>query len=678
MIAKFKSALAKSTVIELFWLYLVILIPTIAFKVQYLNRLVVGGIPVLSAEALPNGHPVLFFGWDILEVLILVLPVYLLAKLLLKNKSHYLTVCAVIVCFSVQIANWISIKELATLVTPNSMAVSISWVIDNPEHLSSYIRGRRDIVFFLIGAAGVLMWSILPWLLPLQICSRKALSGWHSYLVLVSVVVLLPISLVSTSVAASFSETAPVPFRGYWSSTAVSLFISPDTNLLSLTIPPRGELEDAYQRLVYPTGRSTNPDFVRDIIRDRIKERHILILSLETAPAKYYPIINNPDFPTFFEMSQHAIVSENHFANSPFTTKASFAMLSGIYPNPAGHIAKYGDFQTDGLATILARHGYETVFIDSYKIDWIKGMKIHEKLWRDLGFENLLENAGDEDIEILDHNYDRKLKGEEKSFQKAIDAILMAEQKGNKAVVFIDTIFGHYKWLAKPGEEHLSGNQRVLGIATQFDALMGNALSLIRENDIDQDIIIVVTGDHGLRYQNEFDSLEENMADTEIAFNVPFLLYAPGLIDKQISLPHITSHVDLTPTLLNLVGIESEFLYHHGENMLDQELRHRVTFMMNTRLSSVDRFYWNGLIVSYNNLTGEMNISDAPASGSLPVGTSENDIQGYIRKTFPDIGKIFDTANHHFNLSAGYALQRGNTDSGLAKHDIAGVPSDAR
>src|SRR5262249_60030395 len=98
--------------------------------------------------------------------------------------------------------------------------------------------------------------------------------------------------------------------------------------------------------------------------------RHIVIVSLETAPRKFYPIADDPILPVFHVMSQHALVSDRHYASAPTTALAIYSLMTGTYPRPGEAISRYGPFETDGLPTVLARHGYESTFIDSYDLSW--------------------------------------------------------------------------------------------------------------------------------------------------------------------------------------------------------------------------------------------------------------------------------------------------------------------
>jgi hypothetical protein len=64
----------------------------------------------------------------------------------------------------------------------------------------------------------------------------------------------------------------------------------------------------------------------------------------------------------------------------------------------------------------------------------------------------------------------------------------------------------------------------------------------------------------GVRYAEEFESLGRSYSHSDLSFNVPFMLYAPGSIDTTIHIPYATSHIDVCPTLLHLVGTPTDGL----------------------------------------------------------------------------------------------------------------------
>ena len=131
-------------------------------------------------------------------------------------------------------------------------------------------------------------------------------------------------------------------------------------------------------------------------------------------------------------------------------------------------------------------------------------------------------------------------------------------------------------------------------------------------------------------------------------FNVPFLLYAPSLIRNRIDLDYATSHVDIAPTLYDLVGVPTDSLLLHGENMLDSRLEDHAIFVMNTGIYPTGGFEFRSHRFDVSRITSETRIT--PALDSTETRTSP-----WSAKS---IRSLLDSANHVFNLTAAQFLTR--------------------
>ena len=81
--------------------------------------------------------------------------------------------------------------------------------------------------------------------------------------------------------------------------------------------------------------------------------------------------------------------------------------------------------------------------------------------------------------------------------------------------------------------------------------------------------IIVITGDHGEEF---FESgyYGHNTTFSPWQAQVPFILYVPGL--KPHNVDRLTSHLDLAPTMLSLIGIRTDPSYYsQGLSLLEEK-----------------------------------------------------------------------------------------------------------
>jgi len=363
-------------------------------------------------------------------------------------------------------------------------------------------------------------------------------------------------------------------------------------------------------------------------------------------------------------MGQHGITSDHHFTAMPATMWAIYAMVSGTYPRLGRSIVDYGDFHADGLASVLGQHGYETSFIDSYRIDWNPSNGGHHdsRLLRGLGFSNLIETPAAPDTTTTPaHGYVAAVARERRSLATAVDRIVAASAHGTKAFVFVATILGHYPWRTPPGTEGVPNAQRIPLLARDLDACVGEFLAALASHGLADSVIVVVTGDHGLRTAAEFASVGERMQLGELSFNVPLLIYAPGLLNAPVQIPFVTSHIDLAPTLLAMTGIHDAPLLLEGGNMLDGTPCGRTTFLLNGTLRPVDGFYRNGQFFAFNRFTGDVRVTPGP-----PDPCSAAHVEGTTDAAAA--ANILGRASQLFDTTAAIFLRR---DSGTA--DRAGV-----
>jgi hypothetical protein len=463
--------------------------------------------------------------------------------------------------------------------------------------------------------------------------------------------------------SASFdAHGAPVPegFRGYWSATAGSLIGSEAWHPSQMHLPSVARLDSEYHQLVYPAslGARAPVRLTQPIQHPRLA--HIVVISLETAPRQYYPITDNPAYPTFFEMGKRGIVSDHHFTTMPATIWAVYSMVSGTYPRFGRSIIDYGDFHADGLAAILGRHGYETTFIDSYHTDWnpSNGGHHNSRILRGLGFSTLIEPSPvAESAASSDRGYAAALALERHSFGAAAQRIAAAAAHRTKAFVFLATILGHYPWRTPTGADGLTNADKLALMARDIDRCVGEFLQTLRDRGLSDSIIVVVTGDHGLRSREEFGSLGQEMQIGELSFNVPLLIYAPGVLAASVRVPFVTSHVDIAPTLLALVGIHDAPLLVEGSDILDATPCGRTTFLLSGSLRPIDGFYRAGRFFVFNRFSGDVRITAGPPD-PCTAESSASAMPGSAASAARGTSNTLDLARQVFDTTAAIFLRR--------------------
>ncbi len=573
---------------------------------------------------------------DVLEVSLGCAALFLVARFLLPRHRD-LAMAVVLFCALLLIgANVISVRQLGALLTAETLSIAYDWTRGHPSALLPFVSLQK-----IVGLAAAGLWAAAPWLAG-RIPSVKPLwqGAWRR---------LAPIVLAAAAIGAvlgltarlSMTHSAPRAFGGFWSSAIASLRGAADPGPCVESPASAEQVAARYRRLVFPAVPAAQaPTAPLVVTSGRTRPRHVIVVVLETAPRKYYSLADDPTLPTFHRMAKTALVGDRHYATVPFTKTSIFSILSGTYPRDGRGLHAFGDFETDSLPTVLRRRGYETSFVDSYKIDWQPG-RDDRRMWRDLGFDHLLD--GEQDAPTADEApFEVLAEGERRSFEKALTAVVGAEERGRKAFVLVATAIGHHDWRARAEDEGLPAPARIHRLAEFLDGLLADLLRGLSARALGEQVLIVVTGDHGLRYGAEFASLGEAPEHGDAEFNVPFLLYAPGLIDGRVDLPHVTSHVDIAPTVLFLLGMDDPSLLHHGTSMTDPRLAERTTFMLDANLSPIGGLHRSGIHYTVNHLTGVVTSRrDAREAGRTSSPLADSSVEAAL----DEAGRIFDATD---------------------------------
>jgi hypothetical protein len=658
-------ALAWPTIARLGLWYLLLLLPTLYFKYSYLNSLAEEGVlaAVSTGSVVQSvARYVTLFDADFVEVLLLVAALYAIGHLLLRINLDVLAAVSALVCMLVSAGNWLSFQVIGSLLNADNLAIALSWLQEHPETVTRDQGGK----LLLISAGGLLLLTLL-WTMVCFLAMRGGVSERSaSSIARVTVGVALALQLVAGA-GATYRTMHPRPgegmSRGYWSSTVKSLRGAEHWAPLELVLPAEASIESHYREIAYsdstvPNGGSAGQAIER-IPPGRRVARHIVIVSLETAARKYYPLLDNAELPTFARMAARGISSDYHLSTNPATTWAIYTMLTGTYPRRGRSLLDYGDFDSDGLASVLGRQGYETTFLDSYKIDWQSGFHRdhNSRMVKDLGFMSIEDITTDSARRAAGDAFDIAVARERRSLARALNSIDDARRHHAHAFVFIATILGHFPWASPETAKNHAGAAKLAAITRTLDTLMGEFLAGVETRGLSDSIIVVVTGDHGLRSKSEFGSLGESMRFGTISFNVPFVLYAPGLFDRGVRMSHVTSHVDIAPTLFDLVGVSSDSLLLHGSSMLGPSVERRTTFMFNNSLRPVDGYYRDGWLYIYNAFTGEARAERAP--GGMARADPQGFSPGVPSLAFTaNVAGTLDRAAGIFDTTSAYFLQR--------------------
>lgn len=278
--------------------------------------------------------------------------------------------------------------------------------------------------------------------------------------------------------------------------------------------------------------------------------------------APYYKNIPTPNYQDF---CQDALLFDKAFSTSPTCSPSRCGLLTGQMPHNNGMIglANRGFVLNDysqHLVSILNNHGYNTVLCGiqheygRYTEHELGAKKIGYKY--NLTSELLFEKESDYykwDFENAD-NVCRFLSEYDDKQPFFVSYGMFLTHRHYPEVVSDFKVEDYYfpDWLecSREIKADYSGHLQSL---IYFDECFGRVIKTLKQNNLYDNTIIVVTTDHGIA----FPLAKCTLSDRGLGVN--FCIRIPGNINNGRVYDHLFSQVDFLPTLMSLLKIDYEY-----------------------------------------------------------------------------------------------------------------------
>jgi len=244
------------------------------------------------------------------------------------------------------------------------------------------------------------------------------------------------------------------------------------------------------------------------------------------------------------------------------TTKALFSLLTGCVASASQDIAETIPVAQPyaSLATILEKGmGYRTAFFQSAKGTF----ESRPGLVHNLGFDTFRAR---EDLD--DPNaYVGYLGADEFALLEPIAQWIESDESPFLLVVLCSVTHDPYEvpqWFGEEPDEVVDRYQQTIHYTDRFIAALDVELT---NRALADHTLFCVVGDHGEAFGEHRMMGHERIAFEEV-LHIPMCLRAPFLVEPGTRVETPVSSVDLAPTLLNLLGFETEAMRFDGLNAL--------------------------------------------------------------------------------------------------------------
>jgi len=377
-------------------------------------------------------------------------------------------------------------------------------------------------------------------------------------------------------VAAVWARTATRP--GHPSSRIASEHLRYNSQLMAVTSSLLSGSDDL-TRADLANARRIIPSF--DELKISISPKanqinhNVVIVVLEGIQYRYTSLYNTSGnlTPHLAKLAEQGVEFVNARSTLTHTTKVLFSLLTGRFPSASHDIVEAVPAPKPyaSIATILEdQMNFRTAFFQSAK----GSFESRPGLVYNLGFDKFWSRE-----DLNDPNaFLGYLACDEFSMLKPITDWINADDSPGRSVpsqpgrpflliVLCSVAHDPYEvpeWFAAPASEPAKRYEQAISYTDRFIAALDAELA---ELNLTDKTIFCVVADHGEAFGEHGGFGHERVAFDEV-LRVPFCLRAPALIKPATKVTQLVSSVDLTPTLLTLLGLETKAADFDGLNAL--------------------------------------------------------------------------------------------------------------
>ena len=497
---------------------------------------------------------------------------------------------------------------------------AIEWSRVDPSAAGDYLSRGQLAIFGMAALGSVGAWIVFSRFPRSAVVRRRAARTLPVVLLLAGALPWLP-SVDRTKLHASCFLDAFGTLRGAEDSG--------DTRYIDATF---AELRAEFGRI---TG---TPDRERAIqYWNKSAGNDVIFFTLETGPARCLDGgMPGPDFPSLQRLLPHALVAKRHHSTYPYTNRATFSILASLYPSTDrlnfGQQRPNAEFP--GVIQSLAATGYKVSHYGPSPL----AFENDGSLYRRLGLRRQVIGAHESTtVPALTADLPGWARGAKKDLA-ALGAIFRDIdehiRKDERYVVVYQPLIGHAPWpdmfdgedraIWERGREFIRLQVRWLGVLLDF----------LEERGRLKRTTIVFTADHGVRTRAEDPSLPAGTIDA-YSFHVPLLIYDQRAFGKTTVVESVTSHIDIAPTVLDLLGIDTGREFEQGRAIWTPGLDTRRVFTFANHYFGADGYASNSEYAMWRRMDDAVygnkdSLTFRDADLLLPGSTGHAEIQDRI------------------------------------------------
>lgn len=300
------------------------------------------------------------------------------------------------------------------------------------------------------------------------------------------------------------------------------------------------------------SGSAVDASPVEDLtsLRGAARGKNVILIALESTGARYLSSYGAPDDPTpnLTALAMAGVQFDRAYVPYPESIKGLFATMCGRAPALDVSAERHAKASCDSLPRALAGRGYRTALFHSGRLGYL-GM---DAVVAAQGFETV------EDAASIGGNVESSFGVDEPSTVASILSWIDREPADRPFLLTYLPVAGHHPYEA-PEAGPFAGDGDAIAYRNALhygDRALGALLDGLRHRGLYDRSLIVVYGDHGEAFGQHAGNFGHSLQLYDENVRVPLVMAIRGATDAGRRVSRVASTIDITPTILDLVGAQ--------------------------------------------------------------------------------------------------------------------------
>lgn len=298
-------------------------------------------------------------------------------------------------------------------------------------------------------------------------------------------------------------------------------------------------------------------------------KKNIILIAVDSLRSD---MLTEEIMPNAYKLGQKGSIFQNHYSGGNCTRFGIFSIIYGIYGNY--WFPMLGELRGPLLIDVMLEQGYDIRLFAASKLSFPEFNKTC--------FVKVDKTA------IYDEPKGINAAAKDKDITEKLESYILSRDKNKPyfGFIFYDASHGSYDYEPefekfKPAEmiNILLLNKGNIGkLFNKYknsvhydDYLIGKVIDAVKKTGDMENTVIVIAGDHGEAFM-ENDHYGHNQSYEKEEVKVPMVIYLPN--KKGNISTRITSHLDLVPTLMEILGVKNNPSdYSSGVSLFSDEKR---------------------------------------------------------------------------------------------------------